>query len=165
MLDMREGEWSGEIKPSGGGPLPEGRSWLVCCPVGHQNIYVQGGINKNSTALSDMWLFNIETYTWSEIIPQQAIPARIAWRGHVGLADRSVVVVSGRKLDMTGQLNIPAEELANNDYMVLQMEPMSLSLLCLRMLHVMLRNYTVDWNVLEHLLPARIKMEFLQLIK
>ena len=164
MLDMRELEWSGEIAPSGRGPVPEGRSWMVCSPIGRQNIFVQGGISNNKTALSDMWLFNIDTHTWSEITPHQPIPARVACRAHVGLSERSLVVVSGRKVDMW-QFNIPTKELGNSDYMVLQMEPTSLRLTCLRILYVMLSNHTVNWNVLEILLPAHIKVEYLQLIK
>ena len=40
MLDLREERWSGEIKPVGRTPVPEGRSWFACCPLGGEYVYL-----------------------------------------------------------------------------------------------------------------------------
>ena len=166
MLDMREREWSGEIQPSGGGPVPQGRSWMACCPIDHQNIYVQGGIATENSALSDMWLFNIDTYTWSEIIPNHAIPARVACRAHPGLGERSVIVISGRKVDMSWQYQVSVEEYGNNNYMLLQLEPTSLRLLCFQRVWGMVRNCDAESCLCElsRVLPSHMLAEFAQLI-
>ncbi|KAI6650624.1 hypothetical protein LOD99_7674 [Oopsacas minuta] len=162
ILDLHEGEWSGEIQISGKSPVPEGRSWMACCPVGDQYIYVQGGISNQDKALSDIWLFNINTHTWSEILTQQVLAPRLACRGHSGLNDNYVIVISGRREDITVQVS---DEACNKDYLVWELAPRSLKLLSLRTLYHMLNKGSIQWTFLEKVLPLYLQTEYLELIK
>ena len=163
LLDLREERWSGEIKPVG--RAPEGRSWFACCPLGGEYVYLQGGINNKDKAISDIWLFNINTHTWSEIITKQEPAPRVACRAHLGLDGMSVIVISGRREDMFEQISYQSDQICNTDYFVLQQEPTTLRLLCLERLHHLLLKGTMDWKFLARWLPVHLYTELSQLSK
>lgn len=164
MLDLREEKWSGEIKPVGRAPVPEGRSWFACSPLAGEYVYVQGGINNKDKAISDIWLFNINTHTWSEILTKQVPTPRVACRAHLGLDGTSVIVISGRREDMFEQISYQSDQICNTDYFVLQQEPTSLKLLCLQRLHMLIKG-TMDWEILVGWLPVHLQVELSQLSK
>ena len=164
MLDMREEEWSGEIKPSGKCPVPEGRSWLACCQAGDHNIFIHGGINQGSKALSDMWLFDINTCIWSELITEHPLTPRIACRGHPGLEGSSVIVISGRKMDMFQLMDVPYKNIINDDCLVLEFDALSLTLICLKRLHQLLKNGKIELCRVRKTLPPNLYANYLELI-
>lgn len=55
-------------------PYPAGRSYHAMTSDGSENIYVHAGCPEKGR-LSDLWSFNIETKTWTEL-PAAPLPAR-----------------------------------------------------------------------------------------
>ena len=120
-------------------------------------------INNKDKAISDIWLFNINTHTWSEILTKQVPAPRVACRAHLGLDGASVVVISGRREDMFENISYRSDQICNTDYFVLQQEATSLRLLCLQRVYHLLIKGTMDWKFLVGLLPVPLHTELSQL--
>lgn len=63
-LDLDEYKWHRVTYNS---PAPAGRSWHVLQKLSNSHLLLYGGLDTHGNALSDMWVFNIETGLWKEI--------------------------------------------------------------------------------------------------
>ena len=67
--DTRANRWS-QIQPVNAGP--SGRSRPAVWMVGNR-LYVFGGINGFFSTLNDLWVFNVQSRQWTELIPDGAV--------------------------------------------------------------------------------------------
>lgn len=76
VLDMEQLEWTQIMANDENHPI-KGRSWHTLTPVSENSLVLYGGFSMDNHPLADCWLFNIDTYTWTEVSLAQSARPRL----------------------------------------------------------------------------------------
>ncbi|XP_062863126.1 kelch domain-containing protein 1 isoform X2 [Trichomycterus rosablanca] len=90
-LDLDTWTWS-EIVPSS--TLPLGRSWHTINAVSDSSLFLFGGLSVDCRPMSDGWIFDLKTNTWTEIKHSNMDKPRLWHTACVG-RDSDVIVFGG----------------------------------------------------------------------
>ena len=65
MIDLQCYKWS-VLQPRSK-IRPQARSWTVLTPVNDEHLFLYGGLDNNDCELKDIWLYNINLESWTEL--------------------------------------------------------------------------------------------------
>nr|XP_034304221.1 kelch domain-containing protein 1 [Crassostrea gigas] len=126
-LDLSTMTWSGSLCVSG--EQPEGRSWHTASAVSTNQMFVYGGFNNNCVPLSDAWILDVASLSWTQLTHFPTNKPRL-WHTACVTHNQEVLVFGG-----CGNNILANEEESQvdhrNDILLFQLQPYTLSRLCL----------------------------------
>ncbi|XP_065846565.1 kelch domain-containing protein 2-like [Oscarella lobularis] len=123
-FDCETSQWLGRIDSVG--ERPEGRSWHSFTPVSSELIFLHGGINTQSEILSDSWLFNVKSTTWTRVDDPPGCATRM-WHTGCGRADGEVFLFGGSSKCVFEEQET---SIHGNRMMIFRVTPRSLLRIC-----------------------------------
>lgn len=111
------------------GEQPEGRSWHTASAVSTNQMFVYGGFNNNCVPLSDAWILDVASLSWTQLTHFPTNKPRL-WHTACVTHNQEVLVFGG-----CGNNILANEEESQvdhrNDILLFQLQPYTLSRLCL----------------------------------
>ncbi|CAB1334888.1 unnamed protein product [Coregonus sp. 'balchen'] len=94
MFDPTSASWS---EPHTSGCAPEPRAAHASATLGHKGYVCGGRIRETRT--SDIHCLDLESWTWSEIVPASNVPVGRSWHTLTAISDSSLFLFGGLSLD------------------------------------------------------------------
>lgn len=120
-LDLESWTWS-EIIPES--LIPAGRSWHTLTAVSNRSLFLFGGLSDEVIAMSDGWLFDVETKTWREVEHPFKDEPRL-WHTACGDKNSDVIVFGGCR-----DFQYEVHEGHCKDLLIFHIQPHSLYRIC-----------------------------------
>ncbi|CAL1527131.1 unnamed protein product [Lymnaea stagnalis] len=151
-LDLESHTWSGMISCTGN--IPEKRSWHSMTHVGKNEIMMYGGFSGFEIPLDDIWMLNVESFSWTSIKHSTGLPRLWHTASINSLGD--ILIFGGCSNNI---LDIEANLETSDKVILIRTEPFSLERLCL---HSVYKNkkYTYEgWNLLPKCLQEWLRLK------
>ncbi|XP_028293465.1 kelch domain-containing protein 1 isoform X2 [Gouania willdenowi] len=146
FLDLKTWTWT-EILPASSCPV--GRSWHTLTAVSHNTLFLFGGLSADCKPMSDGWLIDVDTKTWTELKhPFQNKPR--LWHTASPGKDCDVVVFGG-----SCDYILLVDKGHCNDALIFQTQPHPLFRICEDFIAKNVRSSEMLRNQL-HLLPPKL---------
>ncbi|XP_073339272.1 kelch domain-containing protein 1-like [Pagrus major] len=94
IFDPTQASWS---EPKTHGRAPSARAAHASAILGHRGYIIGGRVMETST--SDIHCLNLESWTWSEIIPVSSAPVGRSWHTLTAVSDSSLFLFGGLSID------------------------------------------------------------------